>query len=432
MKTKSAITVIFAGVLHASLASSPWVQTNGPYTSGNTIPNITSLTVSGGNIFAGTYGGVFLTTDNGANWVAVNTGLKTTYAFALMASGKDIFAATDSGVFRSTISAASWTAINSGFKHALVSCFAERGGTIYAGADSGVFLSTNNGASWIAVDSGLSAPVYALAVSGNTLFAGMKTGVFLSGNNGKSWTAVSAGLPTTKSCYNVKPAGSICQTSQDQAHSLAVSGAAIFAGMTDVSGIIGAGIFMTADNGASWAAADSSLGNVRVSSFALSGGNIFAGTFSNGVYLSTNNGQRWVGVNSGLTNTSVHAMAICDGNVFIGTSLSGVWRRSVSEMNAPTNARPRREVGNQERFAISLQNRAGSLVAITISLSHPDRVAVKIYDLLGRDIYSVVNKSLCPGSYCYVWDAATVAPGNYIVGMRNATHEEFKSIFLSR
>jgi hypothetical protein len=432
MKTKSAMAVVFAGVLYAPSASAPWVQTNGPYTSGNNIPTITSLTVNGGNIFAGTYGGVFLTADNGANWIAVNSGLKTPYVFALMASGNDIFAATDSGVFRSTNSAASWTAINSGLKNALVSCFTESGGAIFAGADSGVFLSTNNGASWIAIDSGLSAPVYALAVSGNIILAGTKTGVFLSGNNGKSWTAAGAGLPTTKSCYNVKPSGSICQLSPDQARSLAASGAAIFAGMTDVSGIIGAGIFVTADNGASWASADSSLGNVRVSSFAVSGGNILAGTFSNGVYLSTNNGQSWTGVNSGLTNTSVRAMAICNDIVFIGTSLSGVWRRSVSEMQASTNVRPQREVRNQERFAISPRSRAGSLVAITVSLSHSDRVAVKIYDILGKENYSVVNRMLFSGSYRYAWNAATVAPGNYIVEMRNGTHGEFQSILLSR
>ena len=55
------------------------------------------------NIFAGTYGGgVFLSTDNGASWTAVNNGLTNPDINTLAINGTNIFAGTNEGVFLST------------------------------------------------------------------------------------------------------------------------------------------------------------------------------------------------------------------------------------------------------------------------------------------------------------------------------------------
>ena len=94
--------------------------------------NVYALAVIGNNLFAGTNVGVFLSTNNGTNWTAVDSGLTKTYVLSFAVSGTNLF-----------------TGINR----------------------SGVFLSTNNGGSWTEVDSGLmNANVYALAVIGNNLF----------------------------------------------------------------------------------------------------------------------------------------------------------------------------------------------------------------------------------------------------------------------
>jgi hypothetical protein len=57
-------------VLSSHTVSAQWVSANGP--NGG---NIRCLAVSGGNIFAGTDGGVYLSTNNGTSWTAVNSGL---------------------------------------------------------------------------------------------------------------------------------------------------------------------------------------------------------------------------------------------------------------------------------------------------------------------------------------------------------------------
>nr|NQU90120.1 T9SS type A sorting domain-containing protein [Bacteroidota bacterium] len=53
------------------------------------------IVVSGTNLFAGTsYDGVFLSTDNGDNWIEVNSGLTTTDVNAMAVSGTNLIAGT--------------------------------------------------------------------------------------------------------------------------------------------------------------------------------------------------------------------------------------------------------------------------------------------------------------------------------------------------
>src|SRR5215468_7846692 len=180
---------------HTTAMMGQWTQTNGPYGG-----NITALlSVSGGNLFAGTYEGVFLTTNNGQSWTAVNNGLTNQHVDALAVSGSNLFAGTyGGGVFLSTNNGQSWTAVNNGLTNLpnqAVLALAVSGGNLFAGTDGdGVFLSTNNGQSWTAVNNGLTNQlVPALAVSGGNLFAGTwGSGVFRGSDFVGAATSVSA------------------------------------------------------------------------------------------------------------------------------------------------------------------------------------------------------------------------------------------------
>jgi hypothetical protein len=157
-----------------------------------------AFAVCGTNLFAGTISaGVFLSTDVGASWTSVNNGLTNTAVRALAVIDTSLFAGTWGGVFVSTNSGTSWidgSTILSIHVLSLAVC----GGNLFAGTDGGIFLSTNNGASWTKVNTGLTNNyVKALAVFGTNLFAGTNGGVFLSTNSGTTWTAVNTGLTNT-------------------------------------------------------------------------------------------------------------------------------------------------------------------------------------------------------------------------------------------
>jgi hypothetical protein len=311
-----------------NILNSQWVQTICPDSW------INSFAVSDANLFAGTWNGVYLSSDNGTSWNAVNSGLTSTDVSCFAIMGKNLFAGTyNNGIYVSTNNGMNWTF--SGLTNTWVTAFAVCGNSIFAGTNyNGVFLSTNNGTNWTAVSSAgikdtLRFPtVSALAVtvngSGDTsIFAGMSGinvgGVYLLTNNGTNWTEVDSGLTNT------------------QIAALAACGDNIFAGTRS-------GVFRSTNNGINWTAIDSGLTNngpipTIYSLSILPNGkcstNLFAGTW-NGVYQSTNNGTSWNAINSGLPiNTPIYALAILpngkgDTNLFAGT-IHGVWQHPFSQ-----------------------------------------------------------------------------------------------------
>lgn len=70
---------------------------------------------NGVDIFIGTRGGIFRSTDGGANWRASNKGLPGDFILSIGVFGPDIFAGTYlNGVFRSTDNGATWAQSSTG------------------------------------------------------------------------------------------------------------------------------------------------------------------------------------------------------------------------------------------------------------------------------------------------------------------------------
>src|SRR5215212_5220424 len=71
-------------------------------------------------------------------------------------NGSFLFAGTSSkGVFRSSNQGASWTPVNSGLANATVLSFTKDQTYLYAGTNEGVFRSSNNGSTWTAANNGI-------------------------------------------------------------------------------------------------------------------------------------------------------------------------------------------------------------------------------------------------------------------------------------
>ena len=109
-------------------------------------------------------------TDNGASWFRSDSALAATKVFTISAGGGNVYAGTNNGIFLSTDRGAMWNPL--GLPWLDVKAIAWEGTTMYAGTDSnGVFRSTDSGVSWTEV--GLTyARVNALSLTGATLLAG--------------------------------------------------------------------------------------------------------------------------------------------------------------------------------------------------------------------------------------------------------------------
>lgn len=135
MRSRVVIFLVGMGIL---LSFPKWSEAQWKQTSGLGGGQINAFAVSGTNLFSGTAHGVFLSTNNGKSWTAVNSGLpEWPNVQCLAVSGTNIFAGTDeSGVFLSTNNGKSWTAVNSGLPEKTgVRCLTVSGSYLFVGTD---------------------------------------------------------------------------------------------------------------------------------------------------------------------------------------------------------------------------------------------------------------------------------------------------------
>jgi hypothetical protein len=70
----------------------------------------------------------------------------------------------------------------------------------------------------------------------------------------------------------------------------------------------------------------------------------------------------------------------------------------------------------------------------TISFSIPtsEFVTLKVYDVLGREIATLVNENLSAGSYSYNFDASNLTSGVYFYKLQAGKYSETKKMLLSK
>ncbi len=408
MKKLLFLLLIIIPILSRLPAEAQWVQVSNGM--GNTV-TVSSLAYSGNTIFAGTYNigyGVWLSTDNGTNWTRTSLNR---WVLSLAANGNNVFAGTTdySGVYSSTDSGTSWIQTLLGPRG--VFSLALNGNNVFAGTNYGLYLSTNNGTSWTGISLGGS-KVFSLAVNGNNVFAGTGdpgNGVYISTNNGTSWTQTSLNSVSVVS--------------------LAVNGNYVFAG----SG--GYGVYLSTNNGTTWA--QTSLINQYVNALAVNGNSVFAGNwYPNGVYVSNNNGTSWTQRNEGLSNLTVRALCILNNYIFAGIAGNSVYRRPLSELvgihpiseqlpehfalyqNFPNPFNPTTKIKFDVPANLTLSGAKGLIVKLTI------------FDLLGRELATLINEPLNPGTYEAEWDASNYPSGVYYYRLTASSFSESRTMIL--
>ncbi|HED07118.1 MAG TPA: T9SS type A sorting domain-containing protein [Ignavibacteria bacterium] len=131
------------------------------------------------------------------------------------------------------------------------------------------------------------------------------------------------------------------------------------------------------------------------------------------------------------TNTSVYSLAVSGSNLFAGTGNGGVWRRPLSEIitdvendrnNLPTN------------FALeqNYPNPFNPSTTIKYDLPKEGFVTLKVYDMLGREVATLVNKEQSAGRYIITFDASGLASGIYFYRISAGKFLQTKKLILLR
>lgn len=371
-------------------------------------PYVMCLATAGTDLFAGTNGGIFVSTDEGASWTNSGPDSLQHPIGALAAYGDDVFAAPGGrGIFRSTDGGLNWTAVDSGLPGSSVTAIAVVGSTLYAGlagpviviagssaeraltSNLGVYSSTDFGASWHMANSGLpAATVTGIAGNNSILFAQTQGGLFRSTDGGASWTYannefVAPGLNT-----------------------VTVGSYAVYAGT------VAGGILVSTDGGVNWSRSDSGLADKDIRSILEYGRNVFAATQSGKVFLSTDQAMSWSPVDSGLTAAEVDGLTILDGRLFAATAGAGVWSRPLSEMPLGIDID---SAGVPTSYLLSQNypNPFNPTTVIRFVGRSSGSVSLKVYDVLGREVATLVDGRESAGTHSVVFNGAKFASGVY-------------------
>lgn len=241
--------------------------------------------------------------------------------------------------------------------------------------------------------------------SKDDIFAAVRdSGVFRSTDNGDSWIRANNGLTTT---YAV----SFGVNSDEQ----------IFAGT------VGGGIYRSANNGDSWIQINNGITNFYIESFAVnSNDDVLAGS-RYGVFLSIDNGENWTSLNSGLKNSSVQSLVVDQDNyIFAGTYAVGVFRSSNSTVLVKKQELIPKEFSLEQNYP----NPFNPLTKIQYTISSNQFVILKVYNILGREVSTLVNKEQQTGSYEVVFNASNLTSGVYIYTIKAGSFYQTKKLVL--
>lgn len=428
------------------------------------------------NIYAGTQlNGVYKSTNNGNTWEQINNGLKNSNIFRvkIVPSGL-LFACseTDGGIYRSSDFGNSW--LNTGMPAGTVfSGFIDESGNIFTATiggiqkfeslnsnwsnlkpggvidilsttaedliacnSSSVYLSSDYGTTWVQTNpvgsSGLQLMDLEMYSDGSILI-GTNGYIKRSTDNGNTWTTIENGLPSYW-IENVKvnqegnifatSGNNLCraETIDDQfqivinnvgsspRNSLVTgsSGLAFFAGDS--------GTYKSTDYGVNWLKISNQVGRSislhdnKYLSVGLNGN-------GNGLLLSSDLGNSWIQLNQGLPSSSYIMWNTIDtqGYLYAAVAQFGIYKTNtiVTSLEESISF-------DSQSFALyqNYPNPFNPVTSIQYSLSSLQFVTIKVFDLLGNEIATLVNEEKSAGEYDIEFNGSGLTSGFYFYQLR--------------
>lgn len=444
---KTLVTFLLSFLLFNPAVHAQWRQTNGPY--GGVCSYLTS---NGTHVFAGSYrSGVFRSTNNGAMWELVNTGLPkddqilslsslgtilvtntnhTVYTSIdngehwklqgkglptftrspLVVSGTTLFVMYDSVLYRSIDSGAIWNKVNTDYIRVKITGYAEKGKNFFiAGYEpkfgTSIFLSTDKGIRWNAVDTGIlmrDKTVGFMEIFDSVLYVSTGKGLFRSTNNGVSWIISDSSLKgdslislrlienklyaiTNKNeLYVSTNKGDTWSHIEDNNKIYTITGnkGTLFCGASDST------IIASTDNGARWKGAKQGFVDIELRTLFVKDSTIYAGTLRDGIFVSTDDGETWKTRNNGLESMYISSIVQCGETLYAGTFNGGIY---YSTNNGAYWTKLQIETGNHSSSLLVVDSLIFSAVSSgVIRINH----STKTSQLINKDIKGVNITSL--------------------------------------
>jgi hypothetical protein len=416
---KIILTLIVSIIFCSTQIYSQWTAVN------NGIPANTptyGLTVNGQTLFATTYGkGVFKSTDNGNSWVASNNGLSgmSLVIMPIKTVGTQLFIGTVGGLFKSTDNGQSWVSVTNGLPAPSVTDFIQAitigGSNIYLAYfnGGGVYKSTDNGGSWTKCP--ISA-IYVNSIEANgdivVLSLSFMGGLKISSDAGNTWKDISPGGSGT----------GLQQLAENTVGPIIFVGNDIYVGTG--ADILGDGCFFKSTNsGISWTkliagSISSQYLDIPVS-FLYLNPNIVIGTdvgvqlynITDGSRKNISDGLPLAAPNGGKTH--VPNLVISSPYIFAEMDSLGIFRRNLTDIITGV-AENKNTIPASFELLQNYPNPFNPTTTINYQLPESGFVKLNVYDLLGREVASLVNENKPAGNHSVKFDASRLTSGVYV------------------
>ncbi|MEX0966903.1 MAG: T9SS type A sorting domain-containing protein [Bacteroidia bacterium] len=181
---------IYAGTWNGLFLSDNNGSSWTPINNGLTNLDIRDIVALGSILYVGTAGGgVFKSLNNGSSWTAINNGLKNLNALSLAINSQAIFAGTYIGIFMSSDGGSTWnppSGVN--IQTNSIKIFDS---LVIAGTIDGFYKSENYGKTWIKSSNGITEDfVTTVTMAGDKMLSGTwGKSIFLSSDTGNTWTS---------------------------------------------------------------------------------------------------------------------------------------------------------------------------------------------------------------------------------------------------
>ena len=166
-------------------------------------------------------------------------------------------------------------------------------------------------------------------------------------------------------------------------------------------------IFRTTNLGATWQDISSNLPEAPIDVVVVDPqypGRLYIGT-DVGAFFSTNTGQTWSPMGTGLPNVVIDDMRLHQPTRIIRAFTHGrsMWQLSIDSL-VTTGVSEQAHLPTGFSLAQNYPNPFNPSTTIVFSTSRQDRVQLTIYDGEGKEVRTLVNSQISPGTHTILWD----------------------------